>query len=131
MMSNGFIVWDNWKNGWSRARCFVSQEGRLYVDADPFGVDMSGRKTIHYAKDGRYKVYYGTGLRTSSGDYVFEGHIIEFDDTEIGGKKIQGRVAINNDRTLSRMEWGIWTDHGYVATDFLGKINIIKHTEEL
>jgi len=35
--------------------CYVDNEGNLYKDNDPFGVDMSGKITIHQLSDEEVK----------------------------------------------------------------------------
>jgi len=59
------------------------------------------------------------------GEKLYEGDKIQIDTTMIGGGIITGEVVWNNDSTLSRLEWGLWTDKGYHATDFLGEIKML------
>lgn len=56
---------------------------------------------------------------------IWEHSIIVIDSQEIGGDKITGEVVFNNDQTLSNLEWGLWTKHGYYVTDFLGRITVL------
>lgn len=80
----------------------------------------------NYASDGAEFKVMQFAFRSCEQD-IYEGDIIELDSTEIGGKKVIGEVAFNNDPTLSRLEWGLWVipSGGYMATDFTGRIKIL------
>lgn len=70
------------------------------------------------------------GLDDDTGTEIYEADIIEFDDSEIGGKKVVGEVVFNTDQCLGGLEWGLWTVRGYMQTDFLGKLKVLGNVYE-
>ena len=68
--------------------------------------------------------------KDKNGKELYERDIITFDDTEIGGGKCKGEIVWNDDQSLSRLEWGLWTKQGYLPTDFLGAIEVIGNIHE-
>lgn len=64
------------------------------------------------------------------GKDIYEGDVVQFDNTEIGGEKYLGEVVWNDDQTLGNLSWGLWTVKGYLHTDFLGYLEIIGNVHE-
>ena len=58
------------------------------------------------------------------------GDIVSLDNSDIGGTLTVGEVTFNTDTTLSRLEWGLWTEMGYHSTDFLGILEVIGNIYE-
>ncbi len=69
-------------------------------------------------------------LRDKNGKEIYENDIVIFDNSDIGGHKIIGKIIFNTDQTLSNLEWGILTQNGYFSTNFLGTIEVIGNIYE-
>ena len=64
---------------------------------------------------------------------LYQGDIIEFDDTDIGGEKCVGEIIWNDDQALGGIGWALWVcgpNGGYKRTDFLGNIRILGNIHE-
>lgn len=61
---------------------------------------------------------------------VYQGDIIEFDNSDIGGEKYFGEVQWNQDPTLDQLCFGLWTKKGWLKTNFLGEILILGNAFE-
>ena len=60
---------------------------------------------------------------------IFEGDIISFDNSAIGGKKVVGEVIFNEDNTLGYLGWALW-NNGFIPCDFLGDIEILGNIHQ-
>lgn len=70
------------------------------------------------------------GLWDKNKKDIYEGDIVIFDNSEIGGERVTGIVVFNDDQTLGPLAWGLWTKRGYMNTDFLGHIEVIGNEYE-
>jgi hypothetical protein len=71
------------------------------------------------------------GLKDKSGKEIYEGDIITFDNSEIGGQKYEGIVEWNDDQCLDNLCWGLWIkNRGWLHCDFLGTIEVIGNIFE-
>ncbi len=78
------------------------------------------------------------GLNDTQGEPVFQGDIIIFDNTNIGGGVTKGEVIWNEDLTLVGLGWHLWVIEtninnchaGFMGMDWLGKITIESNIHE-
>ena len=70
------------------------------------------------------------GIHDDKRTEVYEGDVVKFDNSDIGGGVYIGEVIFNTDQTLGNLEWGLWNSRGYFHTDFLGKLEILGNVYE-
>jgi len=58
---------------------FLNAIGEAYIDCDPHGIDMSGRRKIAMTAPERLKIDWWTGYSDSNGTLVFDSDIYTFD----------------------------------------------------
>lgn len=76
------------------------------------------------------KSYQFIGIMDCNKRKVYSGDRVIFDNSDIGGERVEGEVIWCDDQTLGCLGWGLWTDKGYMHTDFLGHIEVIGNIEE-
>lgn len=83
-----FRAWDNGiMKKFLRIPFFVGSDGTPYKDNDPYGLDMSGRRSISPLQDIVIMQY--TGLKDKDGKEIYEGDIITVEYNGIGKKTVQ------------------------------------------
>lgn len=72
-----FRVWDNGiMKKFARIPTYIDSEGNLYKDNDPYGLDMSGRRSISPMPN--CVVMQWTGLHDKNGKEIYEGDIVRY-----------------------------------------------------
>lgn len=72
-----YRVWDNTNKRFSSVSHYLDEEGNLYTDLDPHGVDMSGKRSIGIRKQYSFAGY-STGIKDKNKVDIYQYDEVKF-----------------------------------------------------
>ena len=128
-----------------RFRAFTDQ-GYVYFNHQPYiqsdeheGLVFPYGHPKHGDSDvGEFIIEQFTGLYDRNKYEVYEGDIVDFDNTDIGGALTRGEVIWNDDLTLCGTGFHLWViktnaigcHKGFMGMDWMGEITIVGNVNE-